>query len=107
MEGGENLAETRITSVYFDCADGRFARRAMEDPENTVKLRTKEYEPDFGNSNGAARCVIDLKHQRGRLITKHRSWIPRAALRAIFSGDPREAQRFGPEALSALARGSA
>ncbi len=102
--GGENLAETRITSVYFDCADGRFARRALEDPENGIKLRTKEYEPDFGNSGAAPRCVIDLKQQRGRLITKHRSWVPRAALKAIFSGDPREAQHFGPEALSAVAK---
>lgn len=102
--GKTNLAETRITSVYFDCADGRFARRALADPENSVKLRTKEYEPDYDNPQGAARCVLDLKKQRGRLITKHRSWIPRGALRAIFSGDAEAVRRFGHAALTAFAR---
>ncbi|MFN7133358.1 MAG: VTC domain-containing protein, partial [Myxococcales bacterium] len=93
---------TRVVSVYFDCADGRFAEAALRTPEQSLKLRTKEYVPDLGHQ-GPPRCVVDVKRQRGEVITKHSSWVSRSAVRAIFCGSAEEALAFGADALAAHA----
>ena len=80
-----DVAETRITSIYLDHADGRLAGAALDDPTHCLKLRIKEYSPDYGRT-GEARCVVELKRQRGPVIRKRRFWVPRACIPAIFRG---------------------
>jgi len=79
---------TRITSVYFDRPGSPLAERARRTPDDCLKVRTKEYFPDYGSA--ADRVVLEVKRERGGVTQKRRVWLPRAALREVVRG-PRPA----------------
>jgi hypothetical protein len=100
-----NLAtpvDVEVCSVYFDRRDGGLSRAALTVPRDCLKVRTKEYAPDWGSPK-APRCVVELKRQRGELTRKRRFWLPRAALRPLFDGPIADLLPFGPQGLSAFA----
>jgi SPX domain protein involved in polyphosphate accumulation len=94
-----NAPSTLITSVYFDERNFSLAKRALKSPHDCVKVRTKEYFPDLGDSNGP-RLVLEVKREQSGLTNKNRTWLSRAdfataastsgagsLLRAIHAGE--------------------
>jgi len=73
---------TAITSVYFDGPGRPLATRAMNSPQDTLKVRTKEYFPDLG-ACGHARVVLEAKRERNGLTRKRRVWMPRQNLSGL------------------------
>jgi len=77
---------TLITSVYFDWPGLALTTRARQTPGDCVKVRTKEYFPDFECPSGR-RVVLEVKRERGGLTHKRRLWMERPALaEALGSG---------------------
>src|SRR5688572_10407538 len=75
---------TLITSVYFDGVGHPLAERTFRTPQDTLKVRTKEYFPDHGAS-GHARVVLEAKRERNGLTRKRRVWMPREKLSSVVS----------------------
>ncbi len=88
LAGGYFPPSTRITSVYFDRPGHPLARRALRNPANCLKVRTKEYSPDVG-ANGVARVVLEVKRERGGVTRKRRVWVPRTWLVQELEGGVR------------------
>lgn len=99
--GLETPPQTRITSVYFDTADGRLAAAALSAPTRCLKVRTKEYAPDLA-APAVARCVVEIKQRRGTLTRKRRFWVSRSELLAVFEEVP-DGLPASPRALDARA----
>ena len=76
---------TRIVSVYFDKPGYPLAVRAVNTPQDCLKVRTKEYSPDVG-SGGVQRVVLEVKRERNGVTQKRRVWVPRAQLRTVMRG---------------------
>ncbi len=89
MALGEYLPpSTRITSVYFDKPGYPLTRRALDTPNDCLKVRTKEYSPDLG-AGGVQRVVLEVKRERHGVTQKRRVWVPRAQLGQVLEGGTR------------------
>jgi hypothetical protein len=86
--GGCLPAPTRITSVYFDKPGYPLTRRALDTPNDCLKVRTKEYSPDLG-AGGEERVVLEVKRERNGVTQKRRVWVPRAQLGQVLRGGTR------------------
>ena len=81
-EVGEPPA-TRIAVVYFDAPGMPLAHLAWANPEDCLKVRVREYDPD--RSGVAGRSVLEVKRERGGATTKDRLWVARLELRAALA----------------------
>jgi hypothetical protein len=81
--GGYLPPPTRIVSVYFDKPGLPLAQRAVRTPDNSLKVRTKEYSPDIG-SGGVQRVVLEVKRERNGVTQKRRAWVPRTQLQSVI-----------------------
>ncbi len=95
-------AEFRVCTLYLELPDGRLGRAALLAPGDCLKVRIREYDPDWGRP-ARPRCVVELKQQRDELSHKQRFWLPRAALWPLFRGPLSQLLPFGPPGLSARA----
>jgi hypothetical protein len=86
--GGYLPPPTRITSVYFDKPGYPLTRRALDTPNDCLKVRTKEYSPDLG-AGGVQRVVLEVKRERNGVTQKRRVWVPRAQLGQVLKGGTR------------------
>ena len=86
--GGVLSPPTSITSVYFDKPGLPLAARSLSTPQDCLKVRTKEYSPDLGDS-GQERVVLEVKRERNGVTQKRRVWVPRAQLGQALRGGAR------------------
>jgi hypothetical protein len=77
--------ESCIVAVYFDSAAAQLAARLQRTPGDCVKVRAKAYAPD--RSAIAGRVVFEVKHERGGLTFKERTWLPPAEIRALLASE--------------------
>jgi hypothetical protein len=75
-----------VTSIYFDQPGLPLAGRAISQPGDCVKVRTKEYFPDLQAPAAEARVVLEVKRERNGLTQKRRVWLPRRELAHAFGG---------------------
>lgn len=76
---------TRIVSIYFDKPGYPLTRRAVNTPNDCMKVRTKEYSPDLG-AEGVERVVLEAKRERNGVTQKRRVWVPRWRLKSVLRG---------------------
>lgn len=74
------------TTVYFDLPDRRLARAAMEQPEENLKLRLREYFDDEGAT--CSRFVwIEIKERNGSASRKSRFRIHKRMVAGFLRGE--------------------
>ena len=70
--------DSRVTSVYYDRPGRPLSLKAQSQPEDCLKVRTKEYVPDVWGP--VPRVVLEAKRERRGLVQKDRLWLPRGDL---------------------------
>lgn len=90
-----------VTTTYFDLADRRLARAALDRPEQNLKLRAREYYSEEGVPCSPF-LWIELKEREGGVSRKSRFQLHRRLLRRFLEGD-----RDLAEILTCQEKGSA
>jgi hypothetical protein len=84
--GSFRAEEYRITTVYFDRADGALARRALAGWGRIVKVRLREYLPPRGGTPSPF-VWIEVKEREGSLSRKTRFPLDKGLVAAFFRGE--------------------
>lgn len=75
-----------VNTTYFDLADRRLARAALDRPEQNLKLRAREYYSEEGVPTSPF-LWIELKEREGGVSRKSRFQLHRRLLRRFLEGE--------------------